>query len=256
VKVTLVPSALDANGEQPYQFLTSYLLNDTVAIDAGSLGFYHGPGEQLRVKHVLLSHSHMDHLASLPVFLENVYQGKRDSVIIYGSVELLDSLRRDVFNNRLWPDFIGLSTEQAPFLRLQTLEAGKTVEIDGLRITPVPVDHAVPTLGFVVEDATSAVILPVDTGPTEEIWQYANRTANLRAIFLETTFPDSMNWLATVSGHLTPALFAQETRKVQAPVQYVIVHIKPAYRTQVVQEMAALGLPNVEIGEPGRTYSF
>jgi ribonuclease BN (tRNA processing enzyme) len=247
---------LNPSDGQPYQFLSSYLLNDTIAIDAGSLGFYLGPREQLRVKHVLLSHSHMDHLASLPVFVENVYQGKRESVIIYGSAELLDSLRRDVFNNRLWPDFIGLSTEQAPFLRLQRLDPGQPVEIDGLRITPVPVDHVVPTLGFVIEDARAAVILPMDTGPTEEIWRHANRTPNLKAIFLETTFPDAMSELAAVAGHLTPATFVQETRKVKPAVRYVIVHIKPAYRSQVVQEFQALGLPNVEIGEPGRAYGF
>jgi hypothetical protein len=108
----------------------------------------------------------------------------------------------------------------------------------------------------VIEDRAAAVIFPVDTGPTEEIWHYANRTANLKAIFLETTFPDSMNWLATVSGHLTPALFLQETRKVHVPVQFVVVHIKPAYRAQVVQEIEALALPNVTVGEPGRTYSY
>ena len=131
---------------------------------------------------------------------------------------MLDCLRRDLFNDRMWPDFIALSSAERTFLKLQTLDPGVTVELDGLRITPVDVHHSVPTQGFLVEDATSAVVVASDTGPTEEIWRRANELANLQAVFLEATFPDSMAQLAALSGHLTPSGFGGEIRKLHRPV--------------------------------------
>jgi ribonuclease BN (tRNA processing enzyme) len=253
VRVTLLPATVHGPARQ---FFTSYLLNDTVALDAGSLGLYRGPAEQGRVRHVLLSHSHLDHLALLPIFLDTVYQGGPDCVTVYGSDPVLDSLRRDIFNDRVWPDFIRLSEVRPPFLKLRTLEAGRTVEIDGLRVTPVPVDHAVPTLGFLVEDDTSAVAFSSDTGPTAEIWERANALANLKAVFLEATFPEALAKLAEAARHLTPGRFAGEARKVRGPVRFIAVHLNPRAHARVVQELRALGLENLEIGQAGKTYSF
>jgi ribonuclease BN (tRNA processing enzyme) len=253
VRVTLLPAA--GHGPGP-QFLTSFLLNDTVAVDAGTLGVYRGAAEQARVRHVLLSHSHMDHLATLPIFLDTVYQGGPDCVTVHGSDDVLDCLRRDVFNDRVWPDFIRMSDGRAPFLRLRRLEPGRAVELDGLRITPVPVHHAVPTLGFLVSDGSSTVVIPSDTGPTEEIWERASAAADLKAVFLEASFPDAQAELAAVSRHLTPALFAGEARKLCRPARLIAVHISPRFYPEVVRELLALGLPDLEIGEPGKTYCF
>src|SRR5437773_947422 len=97
------------------QFLTSFLVNDTVAIDAGALGFFRKAEEQARVKHVFLSHSHIDHTASLPVFLENVFEGGTEGVNVYGSQSVLDCLQTDMFNDRIWPDFIRFSRQGPPF---------------------------------------------------------------------------------------------------------------------------------------------
>src|SRR5262249_42880274 len=146
-------------------------LNDTVAIDSGCLGLYGSPHEQARVKHVFLTHSHLDHLASLPMFLMNTVTGKDDAVTLFGSAAVLDCLRRDLFNDRLWPDFVRISAEGRPYLRLQQLEPGLPVAVAGLRFTPVEVNHAVPTFGFVIEDERSTVVFTSDTGPTEAIWE-------------------------------------------------------------------------------------
>lgn len=256
MNVTLLPSAMNAGGEPPYQYLSSYVLNDCVAIDAGSLGLYGGPALQARVRHVFLTHSHIDHLGSLPVFVENVYDGSQDCVSIYASDVVLDCLQHDIFNDRIWPDFIKLSRNGSPFLRLVRLEPGQTIHVERLRITPVPVDHLVPTLGFIIEDEGAGVVIAGDTGPTEEIWKRANRAIQLRAVFLEATFPNQMAWLAEVARHLTPQMFLEETKKVAAPVTFIAVHIKPAFRDQVIEELEALRLPRLVLGEPGRTYRF
>jgi ribonuclease BN (tRNA processing enzyme) len=254
VRVILVPSA--AGGDEQAQFLTSVLLNDTVAIDAGCLGLYRSPQEQARVKHVFLTHSHLDHLASLPMFLMNTVTGKDDAVTVFGSRAVLDCLSRDLFNDRLWPDFVRISAEGRPYLRLHELGPGVPVAAAGLRLTPVEVNHVVPTFGFVVEDERSVVVFASDTGPTEAIWEAANRAANLRAVFLEVTNPNRLEWLAKLACHLTPAMFGREVRKLRQPVPVYAVHLGPGQRDEIIRELAALGMPNVQVGRFGTPYEF
>ncbi|HEV3117952.1 MAG TPA: MBL fold metallo-hydrolase, partial [Gemmataceae bacterium] len=158
--------------------------------------------------------------------------------------------------DRVWPDFITLSSQQSPFLRLAPLEAQKTIVLEGLRITPLPVNHVVPTLGFLIEDDASAVLLVSDTGPSDAIWQRANTVPNLKAVFLEATFPNALGPLASVSKHLTPALFAAEVRKLRGKPRIIAVHIKARYRDQVIRELQALGIANLEIGKPATIYTF
>jgi len=256
MKVTLVPSSIAAGDEHPSQYLISYLINETLAIDAGSLGLYGTPQQQAMIKHVLITHTHIDHTATLPIFLENAYEAKSDCVTIYGNDAVLENLRRDVFNNRTWPDFIALSETTAPFLKLERLEAGRPVELEGMKITPVPVDHVVPTFGFLIEGPTAAILIPSDTGPTDRIWELANAVPNLAAVFLEASFPNAMTELARISKHLTPAMFGAEVRKLARRVAGIAIHIKSRYREQIVRELMDLDLPNVEIGEFGMAYHW
>jgi ribonuclease BN (tRNA processing enzyme) len=259
VKILLVPSSVLESDEDAHQYLTSCLINDTIAIDAGSLGFFKSPDDQARIKHILISHTHIDHIASLPIFVENAYEAKRDCVTIHGSETVLDCLQRDLFNDRVWPDFIRMSlneSREAPFLKLETLEAGKPIDLDGVRITPVPVDHLVPTMGFIIEEGDVSVVVSSDTGPTEELWQRANRVPNLKAVFLEVCFPNNMEWLAKSSKHLTPLSFAGEVGKLHRPAKVIAVHIKARFHDQVVKELEALCLSNLEIGHFGVPYHF
>jgi ribonuclease BN (tRNA processing enzyme) len=251
--VTIVPASAPG---QLLQLFTSYLINGTVAVDAGSLHMIGSIEEMSRVRHVLLTHAHLDHIASLPPFLDVVYDGSGDCVVIHGPAHALECLKTDVFNNRLYPDFLKISTFRPPYLRLEELQPGVTIELAGLRITPVAVNHVVPTFGYVIEDDHSAVVFPSDTGPTEEIWKVANRCKDLQAVFLECTFPGAMAWLADIAKHLTPALYAEEMKKLARPVRAITVHTHPRHRDRVVQELLELGLPRVEVGEPGKTYSF
>lgn len=254
MKVVLLPSAF--GGDAQNQYLSTYLVNDTIAIDAGSLGFWGTPEDQARVRHVLISHSHIDHLASLPTFIENVYQYHASTVTVYGSDAVLDCLQEHIFNDLVWPDMVGLSASHLPFIRLERMEAGRPLRLDGLTVTPVAVDHTVPTLGFIIEDATAAIVITSDTGPTEAIWQHANATANVKAVFLEVTFPNVMAELAALSKHHTPASFAEETRKLGGRPRILAVHLKARYRGQLVAELQALNLPLLELAEPGREYQF
>ncbi len=257
MKITYVPSTVMGCGPHHYQFTTSVLINDTIAIDAGSIGFYGSAQDQAKIKHVLITHTHIDHVASLPIFVENVYEGKPDCVTIHGSAEVLDSCQRDLFNDRIWPDFIALSkNSERPFLRLSRFDPWQTVELEGLKFTAIPVNHVVPTQGYIVEDADSAVAITSDTGPTEEIWKIASANPKLKAVFVEGCFPNNMKWLAEVSKHLTPSMVGEELHKLTRPARIFIVHIKARFQQQMLAELKALNHPSVEITQFGVPYNF
>ena len=257
MKVTLIPSSVTPDGVDQNQYSISYLINDTLAVDAGCLGYYRTPEFQSKIKDVLITHTHADHVASLPIFVENAFESSPDPVTIHGSSDVLDCLQRDMFNGRIWPDFIGMSASQGPFLKINEIESGRPLELQGLRITPVAVDHLVPTLGFVIDDGQCSVVIASDTGPTEEIWRVAHSASRLHAVFLEASFPNAMTGLANVSKHLTPAMFGEEARKLNRDdIDLVVVHIKPRFRTRIVEELEALGLPNLVIARFNETYTY
>ena len=252
MKVRLLASSVQDPSRR--QFVTSCLINRAVAIDAGCVGFYGSPQEQEAIRHVFLTHSHADHTASLPMFVENTWSSSGTCPRIYGSRETLDSLQRHVFNDTIWPDLVALSKKMHPFLSLCPLQAEVPVEADGLKITPVRVNHLVPTFGYVVSDADGAVIIGGDSGPTDRLWEVAHQTDGLWAVFLEASFPNSMKSLAEAARHLTPEMFRREVEKMPSGVRVVAVHIKVRYREQVIRELRALRLPNLEIGECEKEY--
>lgn len=254
MKLTLIPSTV--GGGPDHQYLSSCLIDETVALDAGSLGLFGSPQQQALVRHVFLSHTHMDHLATLPIFVENAYEGKADCVTVHASANVLACCREHLFNDQIWPDFVALSKGDKPFLRLAPFESGETIELDGLRVTAVALNHVVPTVGYVVADAQSAVAFISDTAATEEIWKHVNAAPNLKAVFVEATFPNELTWLADVSKHLTPQALSREAAKLTRPARLIIIHIKARYQTQVVAQLLALGLPGLEIGQAAATYSF
>jgi len=255
LKVRIVASAPD--GPEEKQYLTTFVIDDTIAIDAGCLGLYGEPQDQARVTDVFLTHTHADHVATLPIFVENTYADRAQVVTVHGHAEALSSLRTDIFNDRIWPDFVTMrSQDQIPFMMLSELKAETTVTRNGLRITPVPVNHVVPTFGYIVEDANSAVVFGGDSGPTDRLWELAAGVENLRAVFIEVSFPDAMSELARVSAHLTPSLLAAEVAKLPPGVEVIAVHIKPRYRDLTLAELAALDLPGLIIGAGGRVYEY
>jgi ribonuclease BN (tRNA processing enzyme) len=254
MQIELISSSVD--GRASRQYLSSYRINRSVLVDAGAAGLDGSPEDQSDVRFVLISHAHADHIASLPILLENVYEPGGRGLTVFGSRSSLDTLRRHVFNDEVWPDLVRLSSAESRFLDLVEMESGATVELDGLRITAVAVDHVVPTFGFIVTEGDVSVLIVSDTGPTQAIWDAANATPNVKGVFLEASFPDSMSGLAAASKHLTPTTFAGEVRKLKSRPRIIAIHIKERHRRRIVEELEALGLPNLEIGVPGGVYDF
>ena len=252
MRVELLPSSIPLSDAQ---FLTSYLVGDTVSIDAGAIGLIELE-RQRRIRHVFVTHEHLDHIATLPVLLENVYEPTPESVEVLASREVLDFLRADIFNGRTWPDFFALSQPDDAFVTATALEPFTPMARAGLTVTPVPVSHGAPTLGLVVDDGRSAVAFPSDTGPTTELWRHLATVPNLRAVFLEASFPDALAALAGRVGHHCPATFAAETRKLARDVRWIVVHRKPRYAAEIARELSSLGLARVELVRPGHPYDL
>ena len=253
MQVELLPSSIPPTDAQ---FLVSYLVDDAVAIDAGSVGLLADLRRQERVRHVFLTHEHVDHIASLPILLENVYQPGPDCVELLAAEDVLDFIHRDVFNGRVWPDFFALSSGEDRFVHGTPLEPRVPVVRAGKTFTPLPVAHGCDTLGLLVDDGRAVVAFPSDTGPTEEFWAAATASGRLRAVFLEASFPDALADLARKTGHHCTATFAAEVRKLPADVRVIVVHRKTRFAAEIAREIAALRLPNVELVKPGTAYTF
>ncbi|MGE0757326.1 MAG: 3',5'-cyclic-nucleotide phosphodiesterase [Pirellulaceae bacterium] len=252
MKIKVVSSSVD---QERYQYGATYVLNDRIAFDAGALGFS-SLSQQRRIQHVVLSHVHMDHICSLPQYLDNVYEVGPTCPRIYGSDHVLQSLQQSLFNDRVWPDLSRLSKDESPFVRFIPLQPDQPIVLEGLTITPIELDHVIPCFGFLIEDHRSAIALVSDTGPTERVWERARQQANLQAVFVESAFPNALAWLAEQSKHLTPRMLLDEYRKLGKEMTVITIHIKPAHYENVVCELKQLGLPKLIIAEPNAEYSF
>ena len=247
-------AASTCGGSSKLQYASSYIVDDCLAIDAGCLGMRGTPHQQAEIRHVFLTHSHIDHIATLPIFVENAFEPGRQPVAIYGAPEALENIQRHIFNDEIWPNFVRLSINGHPLVKLVPLNEGSPVRIGALSITPVAVHHVVPTYGYIITDGTSTVAFGADSGPTDRIWKLARNSPGPLLVFLEASFPDEMHSLATISGHLTPALFAAEVRKMPEAKTLVAMHIKARFHDKVVEQLMALSLPGLVIGEAEREY--
>ena len=236
--------------------MTSLLIDGRVALDAGCLSQALAVEDQRKITSILLTHSHIDHTNSLPFFIDNVYGDGDCRINIYSSPATIYAVRRHLFNNTFWPDFARLPNHLLPALRFHELLDEVTVEIEGIRFTPIPTHHLVPTHGFLIEKGSAAVIWSSDTGPTKRLWEIANMLPNLGAVFLETSFYNDLQSVADRAQHLTPRTMFAEMRKLEHRVPIILHHLKPPCIERIHAEVGEMAHPDVSFIEQGRTYEF
>jgi ribonuclease BN (tRNA processing enzyme) len=234
----------------------TYLINDTIAIDAGCLGLLPNVSRQRDVRNIFISHSHIDHIATLPLFLDNVYEYGQTGVRIHAGQETIDSLRNDIFNERVWPDLVRLSREESSFLEFLPLSSQQSVTIGDIEVRAVSLNHVVPTFGFVItENQQRSIAIVSDTGPTSEIWHALDNAPGPRAALLDVSFPNRLCWLAEKSKHLCPQLARAEIAKVRSTIDWHIIHLKPAFRDEIVAELQTV-VPQALVTQPGEVLLF
>ena len=236
--------------------LTCLLINDRIALDAGSLSRALPIERQAEVSSILLSHSHVDHTSSIPFFIENVFGRRQQTIDVYSSSATEYAIRKYLFNNATWPDFTRLPNHLLPAVKFHELQDESPVEIDGVRFTPIPVDHPVPTYGFLIQQHGKAVLWSSDTGPTLRFWQIANSTRNLQAVCIDTSFDNALQEIADVSFHLTPRTLERELEKLEIKVPVLLHHLKPPCVERIQAEVKQLRNPDVAYLEQGRIYTF
>ncbi len=239
------------------QPLSSYLISGAngagpLAVDAGSLGLVGEAIDMARVRELVLTHAHIDHVASLPMWIESLLSVGRAPVRVHGSVETVAILREHLFNDRLYPDLERLTQDDGrTLLELVEFPLEEPFQLAGFTLTAFEVDHPVPTHGFMVDDGMDAILMGADTGPTDRLWELALGTPRVRAVVLEASFPDRLVGLARGAGHLTPELLRGELTKAPGDVRILITHMKPAYREEVCEAVRALGDDRVQLLRPG-----
>lgn len=236
-----------SGGEVEGERLTGLLVDGRVAIDAGSLTAALTVAEQVAIQHVFLSHSHLDHICTLPFFTKNIFGHTHEAVEIHALPETLDVLRRHLFNDELWPDFSVIPSPNDPTIRYTEIEPERTYRVCGLVITPIRVNHLVPCVGYKVDDGRDAFIFTSDTAGTDRIWEVANATPNLRLVITEASFPNEQASLAEASKHLTPALLGAELKKLKRQVPVRIYHLTPGDKDTMLPQLQALGDPRISL---------
>lgn len=243
-------------GETPECRLTCLLVGGTVAIDAGCLCRGLEIERQLEVEAIVLTHSHADHTNGLPFFLDNVFGRRKGGVTIRGSEATLYAVRKHVFNSSTWPDFTRLPNHLEPVLEFEAFDDEESFVLGNVTFTPIRVNHVVPTHGLLVESEGSAFLWSSDTGPTERLWEVANRTENLKGVGIDVSFHNQLQQVADDSGHLTPASLQAELAKFDRDVDVFIHHMKPQSEATIREEVAALGDRRLRFFEQGEVYRF
>jgi len=258
VKFQLLPSTIDENGRaSARQHLTCFIIDDLVAFDAGSLAMAATQIHRDQIRDIVLTHAHLDHIAGLPLFVDDLFAVLETPIRVHASPEVIEIIERDVFNWHVYPSFSELTNEFGPVLEYFPFSIGRSFNAGHLTITPSAVNHKVPTAGFVIDDGTTAIAITGDTAETNAFWPSISEIERLSAIFIECAFPDEMADLAAISHHLTPSSLKTELSKFtgrRCPIY--LINLKPMYREQIAKEIASLEIADLSILEVGKVYEF
>jgi len=232
-----------SGSDLPGHNLTSFLVNDTVLLDAGTVTSALDLAAQARIEHIFVSHPHLDHIKDILFLADNLiefFAGKnRPPLQIHGLPEVLDAIAAHLLNDTIWPDFTVIP-ENSPVLTYAPMTPGEPVVLDGLTVATHPVNHAKAASGYVLWEDGGAKNLAYtgDTGPCDAWWRFCDALPfPLRHLITEASFPSDMEALATASKHLTPRLLHAELAKLHANPEVHIYHMKAPFAAQIEDEL-------------------
>ena len=245
-------------GELPGFRLCSFLIDGKLLIDAGAVTSVLRIPQQNQIHHIFITHSHLDHIKDLPFLAANRYgEAFQKPLLVHSIPAVIQGIQSHLFNDTLWPDFSILPSAEQPVLKFNSLEPGAEVKVEEYTIQPVSVSHSVPAVGYFVRKGKSVVLYTGDTGPTEAIWRAANQVSDLKAILIESSFPNRERNVAEKSGHLTPHLLKRELEKLnRRDIPILLVHMKPQYMRELRNEVQIGGDRNINFAEQGKRYRF
>lgn len=259
MKLQLLPSTFNENGTaSPRQHLSCFVVDDQVAIDAGSLAMAATAVQKKQIRDVVLTHAHLDHIAGLPLFIDDLFANLDAPVCVHATPEVIETLERDIFNWAIYPRFSELrNANGTAVMRYEPFAVGKEFSIKHLRFRAVAVNHKVSTVGFIVSDGQMKFAISGDTAEMNDFWQVLNTEGNLFALLVECAFPNELEELARVSHHLTPKTLKTELEKFnRKKCSVYVINIKPMYRDEIVRQLSELEIENLQLLEVGKVYEW
>jgi ribonuclease BN (tRNA processing enzyme) len=217
---------------------TSFLIDHDILLDAGTGVEDLSVDELARIDHVFLTHSHLDHIAALPLLVDSVGGLRRAPLVVHALPETIAALRAHIFNWVIWPDFTAIPQPQQPWMVFEPLAVGQTVTLGARSVRALPADHTVPALGFQVFNERGALVFSGDTGHSETFWAIVEGIADLRYLIVETAFSDRERDLAIASRHLHPTALGEGLARLGPEVQVLVTHLKPSDRQTIAREIA------------------
>lgn len=216
---------------------TSFLVDSDILIDAGTGVGDLSLAELSLIDHIFVTHSHLDHVASIPFLVDTVGGMRSKPIIVHATQATIEILQNHLFNWAIWPDFTEIPSPEAPFMRYEPLELGASCTLGGRGITPIPARHTVPAVGYHLDSGAASVVFTGDTGPHEALWRTVNRVENLKFLIIETAFSNKERRLAEVSRHLCPETLAEELAKLERNAEIYVTHLKPGEIELTMQEI-------------------
>jgi 3',5'-cyclic-nucleotide phosphodiesterase len=236
-------------GETPKHRTSAFVVDDRLAIDAGSLTSGLDLKAQCALEAVIVSHAHMDHVRDLATIVDNRNQKGAAPLLVGATKFTLAALRAHFFNDVLWPDFTRIPNRKQGAIRFVEIKFERPVQIAGYRVCAIPVSHTIECSGFTVRGKDGVLGYSGDTGPTDRLWEVLDATPDLRALLMEVSFPNAQARLARDSGHHTPETLARDLRKLERShdLPTLLYHIKPAFEAVVERECARLKGLNLDV---------
>jgi len=236
-------------GETPKHRTSAFVLDDRIAIDAGSLTSGMELKAQSALEAVLVSHAHLDHVRDLATIADNRLQNRSAPLVVAGTKATLGILKKHFFNNLLWPDFSRLPSVRGAAIRYLEIKPEVPVKIAGYEVRAISVSHTIDCCGFTIRGKDGTLAYSGDTGPTDRLWQVLNETEGLKALLMEVSFPNAESRLAHVSGHHTPFTLGRDMDKLEQrrELPTLLYHIKPSFQAVVERECARLRGVNLTV---------
>lgn len=218
---------------------TSFLIDDDILLDAGTGVEDLSVSQLAKIDHVFLTHSHLDHIAALPLMIDSVGSLRSVPLLVYALPETIAALKTHIFNWVIWPDFTEIPHYERPWMVFKPIVVGTNVQLNGRTIRSLPASHTVPALGYQLSSSAGSLVFSGDTGPNDEFWHQVNAIQNLRYLIIENAFSNREQDLAMTAKHLFPIQLAQELSKLQREAKILITHLKPSDRDLIAREVAA-----------------
>ncbi len=225
---------------------TSYLIDDDILIDAGT-----GVGEltldeMKNIRHVFLTHTHLDHIACLPLMVDSMFPTIKEPIVIHAQAVTIAVLKEHIFNWHVWPDFSTLPSDINPVMLYEILEPGEICQIDERKFEMIAVNHIVPTVGYRIETPGGVLAFSGDTTTNDNFWERLNAHDRLDHLIVEAAFVNELEELSLKSRHYCPRLLADDLKKLNhQPIVY-LTHNKPAVESKILVQCQA-DIPDREL---------